>query len=251
MKHIHKNTKLFIIILVILILFYFISKYVSSTTKSNIKPTEKAPFRYQHLSQPTITNPNPFINSYGPYGGESNYIQPYKQQRNTSETFRFQSQPNAANAANLQTGHYTISSKNNGTLLNSIAFTPVQCNNFLLNHKPSPSKEEGWNLQLVSKGIYILKKPDGKECLYASIGNTLKSYLLSDDCKNKSNVCGLEKLDSENKLDPQSTRTYFEIFEHPEGFSIRSVENKQFVCLNNNSVMFSSQLTPDCFFNIK
>jgi hypothetical protein len=205
---------------------------------------------YQSISQPTITNPNPIMNGYSTTNTTYNeYAQPYKQPRfasSTPESFRYRQQSQPA-PAELSEGHYTITSVNGDVPLNSIAFTPVQCNTILFNSKLQPSNQQGWNLTHVSKGIYIFKKPSGKECLYASIGNTLKSYLLSDGC-NQTNVCGLEDLDYKKELDPYSKRTYFEVWQYPEGYAIKNVETQQFICLQEGKISFSSIVTPNCLF---
>ena len=226
---------------------------------------------YQIISQPTVTNPNPIVTGYNNDNG-SNYMMPYKtpmfapvsgvnlssntnmipSQTSNNEMFHYQikasqSQPEIAT---FPSGNYIIKNKKDGILLNSIAFTPVQCNNFLINYKPVPNSSEGWKLHEVSKGIYIFKKPSGKECLYASIGDTLKSYQLEPSCTKNANVCGLESLDYEKKLDPNSSRTYFEVWKYPEGYAIRNVDNKKFICIKEGKVTFSDIISQECLFNI-
>jgi hypothetical protein len=137
-------------------------------------------------------------------------------------------------------------------MLSSETFTPVQCTSF----KYSPTvpteenKKSGWKMQLVSKGTYIIKKPNGMECLYASIGDSLRSYQLAEGCKTK-NVCGLESLDYEKKLDPYSKRTYFEIWKYPQGHALRNVDNNRFVCIVNGKATFSDSVTSNCLFKIE
>lgn len=168
--------------------------------------------------------------------------------KDKGEFFRYQS--SSPSPAELVNGNYIIQNKDD-VLLASIAFTPVQCNNFLINYKPNPSKDDSWNLHQVSKGIYMLKKPGGDECLYASIGNTLKSYLLTPGCQSKK-VCGLESLDEKDQLDEESKRTYFEIWNYEgKGYVIKSVETGKYICVEKGKATFSSNPTDNCLFNIK
>lgn len=200
-----------------------------------------------HLSQPTVTNINPIMKG-NTYDYIPNYDQPYKTPNFAkSEKFRYNTSSSIV-PAELNDGLYNIQTKNK-VVLASIAFTPVQCNNFLINPKLIPSKDESWKLEKVSKGIYMLKKPNGSECLYASIGNTLKSYILESGCKSK-NVCGLESLNNESKLDEESKRTYFEIWKYPEGYVLKSKETGKFICVNKNKAEFSDILTDECLFDI-
>jgi hypothetical protein len=173
-----------------------------------------------------------------------------QQQINQSQDESFRYQSSTPTPAELTNGNYVIQNKD-GIVLASIAFTPVQCNNFLINYKPNPSKDDSWNLHQVSKGIYMLKKPGGDECLYASIGNTLKSYFLTPGCQSKK-VCGLESLDEKDQLDEESKRTYFEIWNYEEkGYVIKSVETGKYICVEKGKATFSSNPTDNCLFNIK
>ena len=179
---------------------------------------------------------------------EHKLIQRRKYDLPNNKNFRYQS--SSPTPAELTNGNYIIQNKD-GVLLASIAFTPVQCNNFLINYKPNPSKDDSWNLHQVSKGIYMLKKPGGDECLYASIGNTLKSYLLTPGCQSKK-VCGLESLDEKDQLDEESKRTYFEIWNYAgKGYVIKSVETGKYICVEQGKATFSNNPTDNCLFNIK
>ena len=286
MKHYSKKTK-FIITFIILsaiagLVLWHMSKSKDSspkvTTSELIKSNEN--YRYQSLSQPTVTNPNPIVDNKfraSAYGDSPAYFQPYKKPRfakyipdypnlsasseiiasgsqynESVEKFRYQQSTQQVQPviSELPSGQYIIKNKNTGIVLNSTSCTPVQCNNFIYNPSMSPSKEEGWNLHLVSKGIYIFKKPNNKECLYAGLADKLKSYQLEPSCSKKTNVCGLETLNYEKKLDPESKRTYFEVWKYPEGFAIRNVENQKFVCLINNEISFVDTISPECLFTI-
>lgn len=208
--------------------------------------SERDPFI---LSQPTITNTNPIMN------GQDNkyynaYIQPYKSEKsNKKESYSNDIQKNTPTVAELQNGNYMIKTQD-GTILNSIAFTPVQCNTMLLNPELTPSNDQSWVLENVSKGIYILKKPNNSECLYASIGDTLKSYLLESGCKKK-NVCGLDHLTETKELDPYSKRTYFELWKYGDKYIIKSVSNNKYICLQNNKIGFSDNPLTSCLFDIQ
>jgi hypothetical protein len=73
---------------------------------------------------------------------------------------------------------------------------------------------------------------------------------LEPSCTKNANVCGLETLDYEKKLDPNSYRTYFEVWKYPEGYAIRNVDNKKFICIQQGKVTFSESISPDCLFSI-
>ena len=275
MKHYSRKTKFiftFVIISAIAALVLLKMSKSKDTTGEN--------YRHQSISQPTVTNPNPIVDDKfraSAYGESPAYFQPYKKPRfakyipdypnlsassqiiasgsqynESAENFRYQSSTQQVQPviSELPTGNYIIKSKDGDILLNSTAFTPVQCNNFLFNPSMTPSKEEGWKLHLVSKGIYIFKKPNNKECLYAGLADKLKSYQLEPSCSKKKNVCGLESLNYEKKLDPESKRTYFEVWKYPEGFAIRNVENQKFICLNKNNVSFVDTISAQCLFTI-
>jgi hypothetical protein len=178
------------------------------------------------------------------------YVLPLDTQINKDKDESFRYQSSTPTPAELTNGNYVIQNKD-GIVLASIAFTPVQCNNFLINYKPNPSKDDSWNLHQVSKGIYMLKKPGGDECLYASIGNTLKSYFLTPGCQSKK-ACGLESLDEKDQLDEESKRTYFEIWNYEgKGYVIKSVETGKYICVEKGKATFSSNPTDNCLFNIK
>ncbi len=274
MKHYSKQTK-FIITFIILSLVAAIFLYIALKSK-NTEVVEN--YRHQSLSQPTVTNPNPIVNDYFrgyPYENPTSYFQPYKKplfakyipnspnlsatdeiisngSKYNTELFRYQMNKEQMQPviSELPSGQYIIKNKNTGIVLNSTSCTPVQCNNFIYNPSMTSSKDEGWNLHLVSKGIYIFKKPNNKECLYAGLADKLKSYQLEPSCSKKTNVCGLESLNYEKKLDPESKRTYFEVWQYPEGFAIRNVENQKFVCLINNEISFVDTISPECLFTI-
>jgi hypothetical protein len=206
------------------------------------------------LSYNTITHPNPYKNrtdSNKHYYTE--YDQPYKQQHYAPrlvEKFHYESISGQPEIATLPTGLYSISTINKGVPLNPNAFTPVQCNSILFHPKYTTTENNKWELKQVTRGIYIIKKPNNSECLYASIGNTLKSFLLEEGCQRK-NVCGLEDLTEDKQLDADSKRTYFEMWKYNNGYALKSVETNQYICLKEGQLSFSSNITPDCLFSIK
>ncbi len=280
MKHYSKKTKFiitFVIISAIAALVLWKMSSSKDTSEKDKQDGQNEYYRYQSISQPTVTNPNPIVDNKfraSAYGETPAYFQPYKKPRfakyipdypnlsatseivasgsQYNEPFRYQTTTQQVQPviADLPTGNYIIKSKNTGMFLNSTSCTPVQCNNFIYNPNMTPSKDEGWKLHLVSKGIYIFKKPNNKECLYAGLADKLKSYQLEPSCSKKKNVCGLETLNYEKKLDPESKRTYFEVWKYPEGFAIRNVENQKFICFINNEISFVDTISPQCLFTI-
>jgi hypothetical protein len=266
MKHHSKTNQFiltFIITSVIVLLFIWFT----------VRGSEKFKYTEFQTSQPTVTNPDPILNNYkSPTYDGYDYAQPYARPRyagdavgkpnlssssfmiptRTGKNSNIEPYASVPSVATFQDGTYSIKNIDGNMMLSSETFTPVQCTSFKYNRTVPSEKDKkaGWKLQLVSKGIYIIKKPDGMECLYASIGDSLRSYQLSDGCKAK-NVCGLESLNYEKELDPYSKRTYFEIWNYPEGYALRNVENKKFVCIVNNKSTFSNSVTPNCLFKIE
>lgn len=143
---------------------------------------------------------------------------------------------------------YSIKNKDNKDLVSS-AFTPVMCNTVLI-HNPNqliPPQEKGWNLKMISKGIYVFEKPSQKECLYAS-QDSLKSYA-TENCNHKS-LCGLETLDFQNSIDENSLRTYFRIIKLNTGkYYIISVKTNKYVCINKNGVDMLTTPNEYCEFS--
>lgn len=274
MKQHTKRNKFIITFVILTVIVLTVIWYIlrSKDESSKNKKSEHFSFVPLQLSQPTVTNPDPILNNYRDpqYNGPS-YAQPYADpltakyrpndvtlaarphtiEKKSIENFQLVNN-NTGSPAILEDGIYSIKSKDGNIMLSSQTFTPVQCTSF--KYKPTlPTEEDkksGWKLHTVTKGIYMIQKPDGMECLYASIGDSLRSYQLSEGCKTK-NVCGLESLDYEKKLDPYSKRTYFEIIQNRDGFVLRNVENNKFVCIVNGTATFSNSVTPNCFFKIE
>lgn len=280
MKHHTKRNKFIItfviLTVVVLAIIWYITRSKDDTSfkkqlkTSSTKTSEYFNFVPLQISQPTVTNPDPILNNYKnpEYSGPS-YDQPYANPltakyspndvtlaatphlKRSVENFKTLDM-NRHIPATLPDGMYSIKSKDGDVMLSSETFTPVQCTSF--KYSPTVPTEEdkkaGWKLHSVSKGIYMIQKPNGMECLYASIGDSLRSYQLSEGCKTK-NVCGLESLDYEKKLDPYSKRTYFEISQYPLGYALRNVENNSFVCIVGGKATFSNSLTPNCYFKIE
>lgn len=208
------------------------------------------------LSYYTITHPSVLENRYA--SNKNYYIpydQPYKQRKYAPtnprlvESFHYESISGQPEIATIPTGIYSIQTIHKNIPLNTKAFTPVQCNPILLHPKYTSLDDNKWELKQVTRGVYIIKKPNNSECLYASIGNTLKSFLLEEGCQHK-NVCGLESLTEDKQLDADSKRTYFEVWKYNNGYAFKSVETNQYICVSEGQLSFSSNITPDCLFSI-
>ncbi len=150
--------------------------------------------------------------------------------------------------ADLPDGTYMITSKD-GINLASNYVTPVQCNNFLYNDPIKGSKKTSWNLQRVADGIYMLKKPDGLECLYTNIDKTVRSFAFDTGC-NKKNLCGTAKPTYTGNLDENSLHTYFMILKHPNNkFYIKSMSNDMYFTLApNGDLTLLQEPTEDSLF---
>lgn len=165
--------------------------------------------------------------------------------KNPTEGFQ-----NAPNLVNLQSGVVYNVVNSQGKELVSSAFTPIMCNNWILNQQNTqfiPPTQKGWTIKQVSNGIYILEKPQQNECLYthSEMNNpdSLRSYVVgADNCK-KVNLCGMETLNQQGELDEASMRTYFKLLQAPNGVYIVSAKNNMYVSLNQNGVSFKT--TPD------
>jgi hypothetical protein len=162
---------------------------------------------------------------------------------------------NAPNLVNLTPGIVYNIVNNQGKELVSSAFTPVMCNNWILNQNNTqfiPPVQKGWVLKQVSNGIYILEKPQQKECLYthSEMNNpdSLRSYVVGENNCQKVNLCGMETLNPQGEFDEASMRTYFKLLQAPNGVYIVSAKNNKYVCLDNNGVSFKSSPDASCVF---
>jgi hypothetical protein len=164
-----------------------------------------------------------------------------------SESFQHIALP--ASTADLPDGTYIITS-NSGINLASNYVTPVQCNNFLYNNPIKASNKTSWNLQRVADGVYMLKKPDGKECLYTNIDRTIRSFVFDSGC-NKKNLCGVSKPSYTGNLDENSLHTYFMIMKHPNNkFYIKSMSNDMYFTLSSNGTLsLLKEPTEDSLFS--
>jgi len=154
-----------------------------------------------------------------------------------------------ATSSDLPDGTYIITS-HGGINLASNYVTPVQCNNFLYNHPIKGSDKTSWTLQRVADGVYILKKPDGLECLYSNIDRTVRSYVFDTGC-NKKNLCGTTKPSYTGNLDENSIHTYFMILKHPNNkYYIKSMSNDMYFTLSNNGTLtLRQEPTEDSLFS--
>jgi len=201
------------------------------------------------LSYYSITQPNVNYNRFHP-GKQypQQYAKPYSPK--LVETFHYESIQGQPEIALLPSGTYSIQTLHTNIPLHPDAFTPVMCNTILLDPKYTQSQTNQWELQEVTQGIYIIKKKNNSECLYASIGNSLKSYLLEEGCQHK-NVCGLEGLTEEKKVDSDSKRTYFEVWKLGDGYALKNVETGTYACIKQNYTSFSPSISSDCLFRIE
>jgi hypothetical protein len=172
--------------------------------------------------------------------------------KNPTEGFQ-----NASNIVNLQSNTLYNVVNSQGKELVSSAFTPIMCNDWILNQNNVqfiPPMQKGWMVKQVTNGVYILEKPQKNECLYthSEMNNkdSLRSYVLggnADTC-NKKNLCGMETLNPQGELDQASMRTYFKLLQAPNGVYIVSVQNNMYVCLDNNGVSFKATPDSSCVF---
>lgn len=241
----HRSKQIFFILTTLVLI------YIGYTYFWREEYTDIQKLSYYTITQPSVDK-NRFLSNKDYY---TPYVQPYKQQKyapgnpHLIEPFHYESITGQPEVATIPTGVYSISTINNKVPLNANAFTPVQCNPILLHPKYTTSESNTWILQQVTRGVYIIKKKDNAECLYASIGNTLKSFLLEEGCQRK-NVCGLESLTEDKQLDTDSKRTYFEVWKYNNGYAIKSVETGEYICLSEGQLSFSSTISPNCLFSI-
>jgi hypothetical protein len=156
---------------------------------------------------------------------------------------------NAPNLVNLQSGVVYNITNFQGKELVSSAFTPIMCNNWILNQQNTqfiPPIQKGWLLKQVINGTYILEKPQMNECLYThsemNTDDSLRSYVVGGTCQ-KVNLCGMETVNPQGELDEASMRTYFKLLQAPNGVYIVSAKNNKYVSFDQNGVSFKS--TPD------
>ena len=166
--------------------------------------------------------------------------------RTSGECFEHVGQP--VDAANLPDGTYRITNVD-GLSLRSDLVDTVQCKDFLIGVQPGPNAFDGWQLQRVSSSVYKLLKPSGKECLYASPANQLRSFYFPS-CDG-ANLCGLSKPDYKGELDGDSLRSYFMILQHPNGkFYLKNMRNNMYVTMTSNKLKMTRQPTTQSLFTI-
>jgi|LauGreDrversion4_2_1035121.scaffolds.fasta_scaffold643294_2 hypothetical protein len=142
-----------------------------------------------------------------------------------------------------------------GKELVSSAFTPIMCNDWILNKKDTqliPPVQRGWALKKVTDGVYIFEKPQMNECLYTFSAmnqpDSLRSYTVNGNC-NKKNLCGSETVTYKGTLDEESSRTYFRLVKAPTGNYIISIQNNKYVCLDDKGISFKESPDTNCQFN--
>ena len=163
----------------------------------------------------------------------------YKSYKKKHETFSL------SELVSLDNGLYSIVNYNGVELISS-AFTPVSCNNNLLQKDKQYLHpiQKGWQLKNISKGIYIFEKPNTVECMYThstmNQNDSIRSYI-SSNC-NKRQLCGTDNI-IEKQLDDENIRTYFRIIKSSinDYYYIISLKNNKYVCMDsNNNVTFST-----------
>ncbi len=221
------DTKLFVLIIVVIVAIALLCSCYREIQEY---------FKSEHYQEPSNGASNTSATTSGATSSPSNAV----------------TVSNSMAAPNFGDGIYAI--KNYQSIdLTSAAFTPVQCNNFVIGTS-RPSTETNWRIKNIvgQPGVIQLVKPQGNECLFAGLDNQLKSYFWSDaSCPKRTNLCGLDTSDYRGDLDPQSMPTYFRILNSSTGgYLIQSLETNKFICLQNNQVSMQVNPNSTCVFSI-
>jgi hypothetical protein len=157
------------------------------------------------------------------------------------------------NTINIPTGIYSLSNAFGPIPTDSFSSTPIITNNLLTQSASSSPFSNQWAFKRVTDGVYLIRKPranlQGAECLYSSTDYTVRGYIVTDP-----SICGMETLNDQNQLDPDSIRLYFKIsksIEDSNAVIIQSLQNNMYLSFDGRQLTLQPRLDKRGYFYIR